>query len=107
MATMGSPVPATVRFNLSEPAMQQAAMQTTSDTGYNPRWIGLFEVYDIRVNGPVRFFDVDLPDSSGRCTYVYAPQQNAAFDAWINGAWSLRTIGQDWWYGCEGYYSGD
>jgi hypothetical protein len=94
MAGMGSPIPSTVRFNLSEPALQQSAMQTTSDTGYGPRWIGLYEFYDIRVDGPLRFFDLNLPsDPSGRCSYAYAPQQTAAFDSWINGAWSVRSLG--------------
>jgi len=109
MAGMSSPIPATVRFDLSEPALQQAATQTTADTGYSPTWIGLYDVYDIRVDGPVRFFDVNLPsDSSGRCSYIYAPQQNAAFDSWMNAAWNVRSLGQDWWYGCQGaFYGGD
>lgn len=103
LTVMGSGVPATVRFDLSEPALQQSATQISSDTGYGPRWIGLYEFYDVRTDGPLRFFDLTLPgDESGQCSFTYAPQDTGDFDNWINSAWNVQSLGQSWWYGCEG-----
>jgi hypothetical protein len=108
MAVICSPIPRTVRFDLSESALQQSASQTISDTSYGPRWVGLYEFYDIRVDGPIRYFDLTLPsDYSGRCSYVYAPQQTAAFNSWINAGWNVQSLGDSWWYGCDTRSLGD
>lgn len=108
LIVIGSSLPEAVRFQLSEPALQQSATQITADTGYGPRWIGLYQFYDVRVDGPVRYFDLTLPtDSSGRCSYVYAPQQTTGFKTWISSSWGVQSVGPNWWHGCLGPSYGD
>lgn len=98
---MATGLPATARFDLSEPNLHQTAVQITSDTDFGPRRIGLYEFYQVRVDGPNRFFDLTLPsDSNGLCSFAYAPQNTDAFATWIRSAWDAKSIGPSWWYGC-------
>jgi hypothetical protein len=92
-------VPATVRFDLSRQAMENAAaVRLYSGSVYGAGWIGLMPVDEVRLDedGTVIFI-VNSDGLFGGCGYAYNPKASPTDD----GAGLTGQIAPGWWTWCE------
>jgi hypothetical protein len=103
VALMTSGFPTTTRFRLSQPALENAAVQARSGKPVGAGWIGLFDVRQVRVVGQATFFDLQGTD---QCSYALGTSDNDSdVRAWLYNAWNATDYGDGWWYGCTSNYS--
>jgi hypothetical protein len=103
VALMLSGVPGVARFELSRGQLDQAAASAQAGNRVGSGWIGLINVYDVRVFGDTTYFDTSTPASGEGCAFVKfaGSPSNWSPDA----AWNPHTFGGGWWYGCTGMSS--
>ena len=103
VALMTSGFPTTTRFHLSQPALENAAVQARAGNQARAGWIGLLDVRQVRVVGQATFFDLQGGD---QCSYALALRGNDPdVQAWLDQAWNDTDYGDGWWYGCTSDYS--
>jgi hypothetical protein len=104
VALMLSGVPRAARFELSRGSLDHAAASAQAGNHVGSGWIGLIDVYDVRVVGDATFFDTSTPESGEGCAFVKfagARRLNWSPDT----AWNPHDFGGGWWYGCTGLSS--
>jgi predicted small integral membrane protein len=100
VALMLSGVPGVARFELSRGSLDQAAASAPAGNHVGSGWIGLIDVYDVRVLGDATFFDTSTPESGEGCAFVKFA--GAPFNWSPDTAWNPHYFGGGWWYGCTG-----
>lgn len=102
IALMSSGLPTTARFELSRPALGQAAADAQAGRQQAPGWIGLIDVHGIKVAGNTTLFALSSSDVSNGCSLGYFGADSRALDSWLGNSWNQRDYGHGWWYGCQG-----
>jgi hypothetical protein len=106
LGLMMSGIPATTRFELSRPALAQAAADARSGTHFGPGWIGLMPVKEVRVVGPVALFVLSGSSEYGdECGIASGDSADSRVQSWLNGAYDVSDYGQGWWYWCTYAFS--
>lgn len=95
LALMLSGVPATVRFELSRSALDQAAARVEAGETVEPGWIGLIPIDSVEVDGTETYLWVAGSGGFGQCMLVHA--RDTARPDW-GGA---HDLGGNWWLACE------
>jgi hypothetical protein len=104
VALMFSGLPKVGRFELSRGSLDHAAASARAGNHLGSGWIGLIDVYDVRVFGDATFFDTSTPESGEGCAFVnFAGGQPINWNP--DTAWNPRDFGGGWWYGCTGMSS--
>jgi hypothetical protein len=105
IAIMTSGVPASLRFEASRSALEQAAARAQAGNLSEPGLVGLIQVYRTTTDGGMTLFQISPSDMSADCAIVYAGSDTTSLDKWFDNAWGVKPYGHGWWYGCEGYSS--
>jgi hypothetical protein len=99
LALMMSGVPATARFELSRPALEQASVNAQAGVRYSSGWIGLMPVREVRVVGSATLFVLSGTAHWQQCGLEYGAG-TADPSGWLANADETVDYGHGWWYWC-------
>jgi len=103
IALIANEVPASVRFDLSRPALERAAARAQAGEQVAPGEIGLIPVSGLKVipGGTTLFFVSDASGLTFDCGYAYNPRQKPDVTAEPNDSLSESPLANGWWVFCE------
>ncbi len=94
-------VPATVRFDLSRPAMEQAADDLKAGDSPQPGWIGLMHIDGLRLDadGTTILTVQSFVRGGAYCGFAYNPERTPIEGTYVLG----RRLADGWWTWCDAY----